>query len=367
MKFKLALLSFCVIFGANAEVTHNAFGPIKIGERAKVVGDLTDDKSISEARLYFKSNLSQKFSFTELDMEGASLIASLPAPGQSMQNIEYFFAIKYGDGELEQSDVYQLNIDKDWDEIAAEKYDKSLEVYSELEKDEGDGLLGFVDDLKTAYQYGKLINKVGTAVELASYSNYTTVAGSSSSVAASSTASTAATSTAAASTGIGTLGYVGIGAAVVGGAAAAGGGGSSSSSSDDDDDTDFDTSNQGGLTGQAGEVRVFLSWSSTDTDLDLHVTDPCSNLIGFQGSGVATCQGYTGDWDVDAHGSDGTEENITWPSGAPSGSYTVELHHFGGSPTNYTIQVFYGNSSNSYSGSIDNTESGRRTITSFSF
>jgi hypothetical protein len=359
MKFKFALLSFCIACAANAEVEHNSFGPIKIGERAKVIGNLTDNKSIEQARLYFKSNLSQKFSFTELDMEGKSLYASLPAPGQSMLNIEYFFAVKYGNGELEQTSVYSLNIDREWD-AAAKQYQKSLSIYSELDDDEGDGLLGFVDNLKTVYQYGKLLNEVGTAVELASYSNYTVVAGSPVSSGAAVSSASAATT---ASSGLGVLGWTGIGLATVAGGALAAG----SSSDDDDDDGsgDFDTSDQSGLTGQEGVVRVFLSWNNSNADLDLHVTDPCGNVIGFQGSDSASCQGDTGVWDVDAIGVNGTEENITWPNGAPNGSYSVQLNHFGGETANYTIEVFYGNSSNSFSGSI--SEDQFPTITTFNF
>ena len=354
MKFKIALISLCVTYAVNAEVSHDAFGPIKIGERAKVVGNLTDNKSIKQARLYFKSNLSQKFSFTDLDMEGKSLYASLPAPGQSMQKIDYFFAVKYGNGELEQTSVYSLNIDSEWDAAAAKQYQKSLSVYSELDEDEGDGLLGFVDDIKTVYQYGKLLNEIGSAVELASYSNYTAVAGSPASSGA------ALSSSAAASSGIGTLGWVGIGVATLAGGAAI-----AASASDDDDDEEFDTSGQSGLTGQEGVVRVFLSWDSSSTDLDLYVTDPCGNELGFGQGDTATCQGETGVWDLDAQGDNGTEENMTWPNGAPKGSYSVRLNHYGGSTANYNIQVFNGNTSNSYSGSISDGQF--PTITTFSF
>ena len=38
------------------------------------------------------------------------------------------------------------------------------------------------------------------------------------------------------------------------------------------------------IVGMSGDVRVNITWN-TDVDLDLHVTDPCGNTLGFAGPG----------------------------------------------------------------------------------
>ncbi len=175
--FKLSLLGLLVACAANADVDHTPFGPIKIGERAKVEAQLTDAEPIKSARLYFKSNLSDKFSYVDLDMSGSSIFAQLPAPGPTMQAIEYFFAVKYSNGELEQTPVYGLNIDGQWDEAVAKQYAQALAAYTELDKEDDDSLSGFVDNVRSGFQAAKLLNKLGSAVELSSFSNFTVVSG----------------------------------------------------------------------------------------------------------------------------------------------------------------------------------------------
>ena len=109
----------------------------------------------------------------------------------------------------------------------------------------------------------------------------------------------------------------------------------------------FLKSAQAQLQGAAGNVRVNLEWNG-NIDLDLYVTDPCGNTLGFGSGRTAVCNGFTGNWDHDdtGHG-DGTDdpnaENIVWSNRAPVGRYQVHVNYFRGSAsTNYTIRIFLG-------------------------
>ena len=124
--------------------------------------------------------------------------------------------------------------------------------------------------------------------------------------------------------------------------------------------------------GAAGNVRVNIEWNG-DVDLDLYVTDPCGNVFGFGENTSATCEAFTGEWDHDDTGfGDRTDnpnaENIVWTDGAPVGRYSVHVNYFAGvDTTNYTIRIFYGNQTSTYSGSIgpEHQAAGRRHIADF--
>jgi hypothetical protein len=238
----LVLVALFAASSVFASVTHDAFGPVSIGERATVKGAWGGER-ISDARLYFKSNLSSKFSFVELDLEGEDLVAQLPAPGATMSEIEYFFAVTQNDGELIRSSVYSLSVSKQWAEGASANQQKAIEAFSELSESDENGLIGFIDNVKTVYQAAKLVDKIGTAIELASLSNYSVVAGPSATTATStaSNASSASTSSSAAGSAAsaGGMGVLGATAAVVGGVAVAG---AVAGASGGDDDDDFDIS-----------------------------------------------------------------------------------------------------------------------------
>lgn len=98
-----------------------------------------------------------------------------------------------------------------------------------------------------------------------------------------------------------------------------------------------------------GSVRVTLTWDSDD-DVDLHVIDPNGFRI-FYADKVAPSGGVL-DRDDNvgfACGADpepGGVENVFWPiAGAPSGTYTVEIHSYkdcAPAETNFTLQVFVG-------------------------
>lgn len=101
------------------------------------------------------------------------------------------------------------------------------------------------------------------------------------------------------------------------------------------------------LQGGAGNVRVNIEWNG-DVDLDLYVTDPCGNTLGYARDSSAACRGFTGAWDYDDQGlgyraDNPNAENIVWPNGAPAGRYEVGLHYFAGTtPTSYTVRIFLG-------------------------
>lgn len=109
-----------------------------------------------------------------------------------------------------------------------------------------------------------------------------------------------------------------------------------------------------GAAGGDGDPRFNLTWSPEGIDLDLHVIEPGGEEIYFGNSISAT----NGELDVDCTSSC-TDENITWVSGGPSGSYQYFIDYFSGSSTaTWTIRVFDGNrvvSSNS--GTLSSGES----------
>jgi len=77
-----------------------------------------------------------------------------------------------------------------------------------------------------------------------------------------------------------------------------------------------------------GDVQVKLEWAS-DSDLDLHVTEPDGTEIDYINTGPTATGGRL---DVDSNvecENDGGVENVFWPVGeAPSGSYTVTVVGF---------------------------------------
>ncbi|HET8621203.1 MAG TPA: DUF6777 domain-containing protein, partial [Acidimicrobiales bacterium] len=77
-----------------------------------------------------------------------------------------------------------------------------------------------------------------------------------------------------------------------------------------------------------GDVQVTLSWAS-DSDLDLHVTEPDGTEIDYINTGPTSTGG---ELDVDSNincDNDGGVENVFWPVGeAPSGSYAVSVEGF---------------------------------------
>ncbi len=85
-----------------------------------------------------------------------------------------------------------------------------------------------------------------------------------------------------------------------------------------------------------GDLRCSLAWYSRN-DLDLHLTEPCGNLIYFSRMHSAN---RTGRLDVD-NTSGGTRkdpavENITWAdrSDLKEGNYTLQVHNYSGSNSN---------------------------------
>lgn len=81
--------------------------------------------------------------------------------------------------------------------------------------------------------------------------------------------------------------------------------------------------------GQSGDIRVNLQWYD-ETDLDLHVIDPCGHEIFFSDT-KARCHGGKGELDVDANvsgGSTSPQENCFFVSPA-TGEYKVKVIYYG--------------------------------------
>ena len=114
------------------------------------------------------------------------------------------------------------------------------------------------------------------------------------------------------------------------------------------------------LVGASGDVRVNLTWHA-DVDLDLFVTNPCDQILGYQEGSTNTCQGYVGEWDYDDVGNGVQQdnpngENIVWTDGGPQGRYAVHVNYFFGSaPADYTVRIFYGSQQRTYNGRLDPT------------
>ncbi|NBC32942.1 MAG: hypothetical protein GVY13_09735, partial [Alphaproteobacteria bacterium] len=106
--------------------------------------------------------------------------------------------------------------------------------------------------------------------------------------------------------------------------------------------------------GQRGEVQITLLWDNGN-DLDLHVHCPDGSHIWYAGM-----WGCGGQLDVDANaGGPQTRspvENVTWPGGAPSGPYRIEIDHFanhgGPEPTRYRVRVRIGEEVRIYEGAL---------------
>lgn len=129
------------------------------------------------------------------------------------------------------------------------------------------------------------------------------------------------------------------------------------------------------IVGMSGDVRVNITWSA-DVDLDLYVTNPCGQTLGYGEGDRNTCQGFTGEWDVDDIG-DSTQpnnpnaENAAWPDGAPSGRYIVRVNYFRGAvPASYTVRIFRGTQlTGTYPGRLDPATDYRmrRFVTDFTY
>lgn len=80
--------------------------------------------------------------------------------------------------------------------------------------------------------------------------------------------------------------------------------------------------------GADGSPRFNLTWSGS-SDLDLNVTDPSGETINFINSNSSS----GGILDVDCLGNcpNGNSENITWPNGGSSGTYSFYVNYFSGS------------------------------------
>ena len=108
-----------------------------------------------------------------------------------------------------------------------------------------------------------------------------------------------------------------------------------------------------------GDIQITLTWDN-GADLDLYVTDPNGNTIWWDEPGSSS-GGMLDYDDVDGFG----PENIYWPkNSAPSGNYSVYIHHYvwegdltRPTSSNYTVLVSAFGSVAKYSGSIMLNES----------
>ena len=106
--------------------------------------------------------------------------------------------------------------------------------------------------------------------------------------------------------------------------------------------------------GQRGAVQITLLWDNGN-DLDLHVHCPDGSHIWYAGM-----WGCGGQLDIDANAGGpqtlSPVENVTWPVGAPSGPYRIEIDHFsnhgGPEPTRYRVRVRIGETVQFFEGAL---------------
>ena len=103
-----------------------------------------------------------------------------------------------------------------------------------------------------------------------------------------------------------------------------------------------------------GDVQVTLTWQA-DVDVDLYVTDPAGDTVYYGNRNVSS----GGELDRDNMCGDfewGRPENVYWPeSGAPSGTYAVEVRYYGSCGSEdpsvaWTVRVIAGGTAQSFSG-----------------
>lgn len=104
-----------------------------------------------------------------------------------------------------------------------------------------------------------------------------------------------------------------------------------------------------------GEVQVSISWD-TNADVDLHVVEPSDEEIYYGHRTSAT----GGELDLDSNvgcAAGPQNENITWESGAPSGTYIVRVDYFSDcdhATTNYVVTVRRsGHATQTYTGTLN--------------
>jgi hypothetical protein len=124
-----------------------------------------------------------------------------------------------------------------------------------------------------------------------------------------------------------------------------------------------------------GKIRVTLIWGNDD-DLDLFVTDPNGDRVGWNTPAVPSGGTLDRDDNLFQCGTDpepGGVENIIWPDLNTTGTYTVQLSSYIdcaiGTSTDYTIEVWVDSVLvHTESGTVDsNSGSGETVVDSFTF
>ena len=104
-----------------------------------------------------------------------------------------------------------------------------------------------------------------------------------------------------------------------------------------------------------GDVQVSVSWN-TASDVNLHVVDPRGDEVYWNNSSVAS----GGRLDLDSNAGctidNKNNENIRWPTPAPSGTYTVRVDYWSAcsvtGTTTYSVVVNNGGVQSVFSGSF---------------
>ncbi len=116
----------------------------------------------------------------------------------------------------------------------------------------------------------------------------------------------------------------------------------------------------------AGNVRVNVEWDEY-IDLDLYVTDPCGNILGYGKFYPSTCKTFSGmRYFEDGGYSLPNAESIVWKNRAPVGNYKIHVNYYrdyrgspGSDAVKYTVRVFLGDreqATYTYRGQIAFTE-----------
>ena len=326
------------------------------GKRILINAKIKDKAGIDIVRTYFKSSDVANYSFIKMNCKDINCAGTLPAPSASTKAIDYLILVKNSDDIVYKTQTFNAKLlpkDSKTPKYQMKPSMKAINVKTELAQ-APEMVEGFTDNI--------VLDTAESTVRYGAVAGLFSGSGAGGAGAAATATGTTSAGTVAASGAISTTTMVvgGVVAAGAVGAAAGGGGGGGSSSSS--------SSSSSSLEGSSGDPRINLSWSNGN-DLDLHVTDPCSNEISFTNTS-ATCNNFTGGIDVDTIPSSSStstsQENITWTNGAATGTYIVKIVDFTnntGSSTSYTISKTNNGVTSTLTGTV--SAGGTTTVTTF--
>ncbi|MFZ5906411.1 MAG: hypothetical protein ACOYVJ_03240 [Nitrospirota bacterium] len=320
--------------GTTTKIKHEPAQYFVPGYRIILSAEVKDKKGINLVRCYFKTPQQADYVFVAMESVGSRFKAILPAPNITTEAIDYLFLVVNGKNEVVRTSVFTikgLKIDKvpAWQSIGSEG---TITVSSELTEAQT-VLPGFTDSItmdfvESAARFGYVAGLYNTA-------KMAEAGGASGIAQAASYAGGVALSTG----GIGTLGWIGLGALVVGGGAAGAAALSGGGGGGDDDGGGGGTVVQqcsqvnlpGGDTPETRTINLGKKSGTFRFDYDTQNQEDRMRVI-YQGSTL---------FDSGCVGTKGTRTQWISYSGSSSQiTVSVEPNCYGGTGTAWEFTVF---------------------------